>query len=251
MDITCIIVDDEPLAVEIMEAYIEKVPYLKLTGSFNNGLDALQFIKNNPADLILLDIQMPELTGLQLIGILDNPPFVIFTTAYDQYAIKSYELEAVDYLLKPFDLERFLKAIEKVWKRKTQSCRSQPAEPSAGEVHQPESFIFIKTEHRLQRIEKHNILYIEGMKNYLRVITSAGKYMTLMNFRNMEDLLPETQFIRVHKSFIVALDKIDSVERGRIRIGKEYIPIGDKYRKEVERIIGGVSSGTPVKESDL
>ncbi|HPT20644.1 MAG TPA: response regulator transcription factor [Bacteroidales bacterium] len=240
MNIKCIIIDDEPLAVEILEAYIEKVPYLQLMGSFNNSLDALQYMKSNHVDLLLLDIQMPELTGFQLMSILDNPPLVIFTTAFNQYAIKSYELEAVDYLLKPFDLERFLKAVEKVWKRKSNGSSASASSPEnvTADTHTSESFIFIRTEHRLQRVEKKDILYIEGMKNYLRVITPAGKYMTLMSFKNMEDLLSGPRFIRVHKSFIVALDKIDSVERGRIRIGKVFIPIGDKYRKEVESIIG-------------
>jgi two-component system, LytTR family, response regulator len=236
MNLKCIVVDDEPLAIEILEAYIEKTPYLQHMGSFTNGLDALQFLKNNTVDLILLDIQMPELTGFQLVSILDNPPFVIFTTAYDQYAIKSYELEAVDYLLKPIDLGRFLKAIEKVWKRKGNGVNVQA--PVTESQPAKDTFIFIKTEHRIQRVEKADILYIEGMKNYLRVITGSGKYMTLQSFRNMEELLAEPQFVRVHKSFMVAMDKIDSIERGRIRIGKNIIPIGDKYKKDVEHIIG-------------
>jgi len=238
MNIKCVIVDDEPLAVEILEAYIEKVSYLQLVASFNNGIDALQYLKSNNVDLLLLDIQMPELTGFQLMGILDNPPLVIFTTAYDQYAIKSYELEAVDYLLKPIDFGRFLKAVEKVYRRKESGLAVAETHVESHQAKDP--FIFIKTEHRIQRIEKSGILYIEGMKNYLRVIACSGKYMTIMSFKNMEELLPGPQFIRVHKSFIVAFDKVDSIERGRIRIGKEYIPIGDKYRKDVERIVGGM-----------
>ncbi|HPT11324.1 MAG TPA: LytTR family DNA-binding domain-containing protein [Bacteroidales bacterium] len=239
MNLRCIVVDDEPLAVEILEAYIEKTPYLTCLGTFTNGIEALQFLRSNEVDFILLDIQMPELTGFQMLGILDNPPLVIFTTAYDQYAIKSYELEAVDYLLKPIELGRFLKAVEKVSRRKDSGVaqRGSAAEDAAPR----EPFIFIKTEHRMQRVEKSDILYIEGMKNYLRVITPSGKYMTLQSFINMQELLPEPQFVRVHKSFIVAVDKIDSIERGRIRIGKVMIPIGDKYKKDVERIVGSVN----------
>jgi two-component system, LytTR family, response regulator len=240
MTLSCIIVDDEPLAVEILEAYIEKIPYIRCIGSFTNGIDALQFLKNNEADFIFLDIQMPELTGFQMLGILDNPPLVIFTTAYDQYAIKSYELEAVDYLLKPIELGRFLKAVEKVLKRKENGA-AQKSNPAEASTQPREPFIFIKTEHRIQRVEKSEILYIEGMKNYLRVITTSGKYMTLQSFLNMQELLPESQFVRVHKSFIVAMDKIDSIERGRIRIGKVTIPIGDKYKKDVEKIIGNAN----------
>ncbi len=239
MNLKCIVVDDEPLALEILEVYIDKIPYLQRVGSFSSSLDALQFLKNNSVDFILLDIQMPELTGFQLLSILDNPPLVIFTTAYDQYAIKSYELEAVDYLLKPIDLERFLKAVEKVWRRKETVVAPQTVVVDTAQ--QKESFIFIKTEHRIQRVEKSDILYIEGMKNYLRVVATSSKYMTLQNFKNMQELLPEPQFVRVHKSFIVAMDKIDCIERNRIKIGSTYIPIGDTYKQEVDRIIGGTN----------
>ena len=235
MNLRCIVVDDEPLAVEILEEYIAKIPYLQHMGSFTNGIDALQYLKSNTVDFMLLDIQMPELTGLQMMSVLASPPLVIFTTAYDQYAIKSYEFEAVDYLLKPIELGRFLKAVEKVSKRLD---RVVIRESSQVEAVPRESYIFIKTEHRMQRVEKSEILYIEGMKNYLRVITSTGKYMTLQSFINMQELLPEPHYMRVHKSFIVAVDKIDSIERGRIRIGKVTIPIGDKYKKDVERIVG-------------
>lgn len=235
MNLRCIVVDDEPLAVEILEAYIEKIPYLQHMGSFTNAIDALQYLKSNTIDFMLLDIQMPELTGLQMMSVLTRPPLVIFTTAYDQYAIKSYEFEAVDYLLKPIELGRFLKAVEKVSKRLDNGVGQKSSLNGSAPCG---SFIFIKTEHRMQRVEKSDILYIEGMKNYLRVITSSGKYMTLQSFINMQELLPEPQYVRVHKSFIVAVDKIDSIERGRIRIGKVTIPIGDKFKKDVERIIG-------------
>jgi len=240
MNLKCIVIDDEPLAIEILEAYIDKIPYIERLGSFTSGIDALQFLKSNTVDFILLDIQMPELTGFQLLNILENPPLVIFTTAYDQYAIKSYELEAVDYLLKPIDLVRFLKAIEKVCKRKGISSNSNV--PNIDSSQPKESFIFIQTEYRIQRIEKSEILFIEGMKNYLRIVTTTGKYMTLQNFKNIQELLTEPQFIRVHKSFIVAIEKIDCIERSRIKIGNTYIPIGDTYKKDVERIIGSTNS---------
>lgn len=236
MKIQCIIVDDEPLAIEILEAYIEKIPYLELAGKFTNGIEAMQFLKAHKVDLMLLDIQMPDLTGIQLMKVLHDPPLVIFTTAFDNYALKSYEFEAIDYLLKPVELERFLKAIEKAWKRIERSTAQVAAVPENNSVK--ESFIFIKTEYRIQRVEKSEILYIEGMKNYLRVVTRSEKYMTLQNFKNIQSLLPEPQFMRVHKSFVIALDKIDSIERGRIKIGNRIIPIGDTYKKELEAIIG-------------
>lgn len=242
MKIQCIIVDDEPLALEILEAYIEKIPYLELAGKFSSGIDALQFLKEHQVDLMLLDIQMPDLTGIQLMKVLEHPPLVIFTTAYDNYAIKSYELDAVDYLLKPIELDRFLKAVEKVWKRIEQRNTKPNIIIENNNNTNKESSIFIKTEYRIQRVEKSDILYIEGMKNYLRVVTRAEKYMTLMNFKNIQQLLPESQFVRVHKSFIIAIDKIDSIERGRIRIGNQHIPIGDTYRKEFEQIISNLNN---------
>ncbi len=235
MKIRCIVIDDEPLAIEILESYIEKIPYVELVGRFSNAIEALQYLKSNKVDLMLLDIQMPELTGIQLMKVLDNPPQVIFTTAYDSYAIKSYELDAVDYLLKPIEFDRFLKAIEKSWKR---IDRSQSVEVNNVEQSGPkDTFIFIKTEHRVQRVEISEILYIEGMKNYLRVVTRADKFMTLQNFKSICELLPVNQFIRVHKSFVVAVDKIDSIERSRIKIGKQLIPIGDTYKKDFDQLV--------------
>jgi len=235
MKIRCIVIDDEPLAIEIIESYIEKIPYVELAGKFSNAIDALQYLKSNKVDLMLLDIQMPELTGIQLMKVLDNPPQVIFTTAFDNYAIKSYELDAVDYLLKPIEFDRFLKAIEKSWKRIE---RSQSVEVNKVEQGVPkDTFIFIKTEHRVQRVEISEILYIEGMKNYLRVVTRTDKFMTLQNFKSICELLPVNQFIRVHKSFVVAVDKIDSIERSRIKIGKQLIPIGDTYKKDFDQLV--------------
>ncbi|HSA04148.1 MAG TPA: response regulator transcription factor [Tenuifilaceae bacterium] len=235
MKIRCIVIDDEPLAIEIIESYIEKIPYVELAGKFSNAIDALQYLKSNKVDLMLLDIQMPELTGIQLMKVLDNPPQVIFTTAYDNYAIKSYELDAVDYLLKPIEFDRFLKAIEKSWKRieRGQSVEVNKVEQNSTK----DTFIFIKTEHRVQRVEISEILYIEGMKNYLRVVTRTDKFMTLQNFKSICELLPVNQFMRVHKSFVVAVDKIDSIERSRIRIGKQLIPIGDTYKKDFDQLV--------------
>lgn len=235
MNIRCIIVDDEPLALEILEAYTQKIPELEHVGSFSNGIEALQFLKQNSVDLILLDIEMPELTGIQLMKVLDNPPKVIFTTAYDQYAITSYELEAVDYLLKPIEFARFLAAIEKTRKILT----ANPTQNHQNSTTE-ESFFFIKTEHRIQRIEKANIQYIEGMKNYLRIVTEKEKYMTLQSFKQLQNHLPAPHFLRVHKSYIVAINKIDCIERNRIRIGDTRIPIGETYKQEVQKHINGL-----------
>ena len=234
METTCIIVDDEPLALEILETYLEKIPEIKLLGAFSNGIEALHFLKNHQVDLLLLDIEMPELTGIQLMKVLSDPPKVIFTTAYDQYAIKSYELEAVDYLLKPVQFSRFLQAIEKAQK---QISREKPA--SFSQMSPEASYLFIKTEHRIQRIEKADILYIEGMKNYLRIVTNHNKYMTILSFKKAQMLLNEDRFIRVHKSFLIAINKIDCIEHGRILIGERRIPISETYKTAVQARING------------
>ncbi len=235
MKTTCIIVDDEPLALEILETYLEKIPEIELLGTFSNGIEAMQFLKKQQVDLLLLDIEMPELTGIQLMKVLSDPPKVIFTTAYDQYAIKSYEFEAVDYLLKPVEFGRFLQAIEKAQKQIALE------NPNALSQTSPEaSYFFIKTEHRIQRVEKSDILYIEGMKNYLRIVTKNNKFMTLLSFRKVQNLLSEENFMRVHKSFLVAINRIDCIERGRIIIGERRIPIGETYKNQVQQRINGL-----------
>jgi len=232
METTCMIVDDEPLALEILETYLEKIPEIQLLATFSNGIEALHFLKKHQVDLLLLDIEMPELTGIQLMKVLSEPPKVIFTTAYHQYAIKSYELEAVDYLLKPVEFSRFLQAIEKAQKQIALE------RPNAISQTSPEAtYFFIKTEHRIQRIEKSDILYIEGMKNYLRIVTKNNKFMSILSFRKIQLLLSEDNFIRVHKSFLVAINRIDCIERGRIIIGERRIPIGETYKNQVQQRI--------------
>jgi len=241
---TCITVDDEPLALDKINRFVEKVPFFEKKASFNNGLDALSFLKNNKVDVIFLDIQMEELTGLQVIGLLDYHPVIILTTAYDQYALKGYELDVTDYLLKPFSFERFMKSVNKasaVLNEKTTAPVTVKQEIKQG----GRNFIFVKTEYRMQKIFLDEILYVEGMKDYLRIMNSKDGVMTLMNFAKILTLLPKENFIRVHKSFIVALDKIDSIERERIVINGKYIPIGDTYRQHFFKTIADY--GAPIK----
>lgn len=242
---SCISVDDEPLALEKINRFIEKVPFLELKKSFSSGLDALGWLKSNKVDILFLDIQMEELTGLQVIGLLDYNPAVILTTAYDQYALKSYELDVCDYLLKPFSFERFLKAANKAAGNIAE--KTTPAAVVKTEVKPAvRSYIFVKTEYRMQKIFLDEILYVEGMKDYLRIMTPKEGIMTLMNFARMMALLPAGNFLRVHKSFVVALDKIDSIERERIIINQKYIPIGDTYRQQFFKAIaesGGTQQG--------
>jgi DNA-binding LytR/AlgR family response regulator len=218
MSINCVVIDDTPLAVEKLEGFIRQVPHLNLLKSFNNGIEAISYIKTNPVDLVFLDIQMEQFSGLQFLGSLHNPPRIIIVSAYSQYAVSGFDYSVTDYLLKPYSFERFLKAIDKV--------------QMAKDVKSQIEYIFVKTEYRMERINFSDILYIEGKGAYLRIITQNTKIMTLQSFQNMESLLPADNFIRIHKSFIVALNKIVSIERNRIKIGAELIPIGLSYREQ-------------------
>jgi len=225
----CIAVDDEEPALDKVKHFVSKIPFLELKASFNNGLDAMTYLKKHKTDILFLDIQMDELNGLQLIDLLDNKPLIILTTAYEQYALKGYELNVTDYLLKPYSFERFMKAVNKATKIIDEHCHLP--EPSQDNNNDKSSaYIFVKTEYRIQKIFISDILYIEGQKDYLKIVCSHDSIMTLLNFNTMLDMLPASNFIRVHKSYIVAMDKIESIERERIIIHKERIPIGDTYR---------------------
>jgi len=224
MQISCIAIDDEPLALSKLEGFISKVADLKLIGTFDNAIEAIGWLKENRADLIFLDIQMEQLTGIQFLEATGSKSRVVLTTAYDQYALKGYELNVTDYLLKPFSFQRFLQAVNKVMEYYSQITDANKT------ISGSESFIFVKTEYRLERIDIDSILYIKGMKDYLRIICTDKKIMTLQSFAKIEDSLPTKNFCRVHKSFIVAIDKIKSVERGVILIADERIPISNTYK---------------------
>jgi two-component system, LytTR family, response regulator len=231
VNIKCIAIDDEPLALDIIKDYADKVPFLNLLTTFNNAIESIDFIKSNHVDLLFLDIQMDDLTGLQLLNVLKDKPMVIFTTAYDSYAVKGFELNAVDYLLKPISFERFLQSAEKVYDVfNSKNDRSVPGIATVSPTEE-RSYIFVKTEYRMQRVDLKEILYIEGLKEYLIIKTLSEKVLTLQSFIKMEELLPSLNFVRVHKSYIVALDKIESIERNRIKIHDKLIPIGESYSK--------------------
>lgn len=219
MKINCIAIEDEPLALKKIKAFIEQVDYLTLLEGFNNAVDAIGFLKNSAVDLIFLDIRMKQLSGIQFLESLQLKPKVIITSAYDEYALKGYELDVADYLLKPFTFERFLKSVDKVYNQLNTTKNDNPNDS-----------IFVKTEYRIERIEIRDILYIQGMKDYLQIHTADRKIMTLQTFKNLLEVLPKIDFQRVHNSFIVSIPKIEHIERNRIRIGKELIPISESYR---------------------
>lgn len=237
----CIAVDDEPLALDIIEDYVSKVPFLELVKRTENAIEALQLVQAGGIDLVFLDIQMPELTGIQFLKIANGKSNYILTTAYSQYALESYDLNVSDYLLKPIAFDRFYKAVEKVHNQQQKAVEQTPppapvvAAPVAAPAptaHPVQDFIFVKTEHKIQKIQLDDILYIEGLKDYISIYTKAERVITLQNMKKMEETLPSSQFIRVHKSYIISLDKIESIERSRITIFGKVIPIGDTYRDE-------------------
>ncbi|QQL49664.1 LytR/AlgR family response regulator transcription factor [Mucilaginibacter ginkgonis] len=228
--IKCLVVDDEPLALHILEDYIAKVPFLELVKAMTNPIEALTLVQEGGIDLVFLDVQMPELTGLQFLKIANGKTKVILTTAYPQYALDGYELDIIDYLLKPIAFDRFYKAAQKAQSVISPAVvKSKDDSPAAYDDFLSD-FIFVKTEHKIQKVYLHDILFIEGLKDYISIFTPDERIITLQNMKKMEDALPEKHFIRVHKSYIVALNKIDSIERSRISIGDKIIPIGDTYR---------------------
>lgn len=222
MIINCIVIEDEPLAQKKLNAYIKQVDFLNLLNSFIDAIRALNFLKTNPVDLIFLDIRMKNFTGIELLKSLKIKPKIIITSAYDEYALQGYELDVTDYLLKPFSFERFYKAVNKVF--------DELSEKSTKIDKESNTFIFVKTEYRMEKIFLDEVLFIQGMKDYLRIITSKKKIMTLQTFKNVSEMLPEKDFVRVHNSYIVSINKIDSIERNRIKIGETLIPITDNYK---------------------
>lgn len=232
MKINCITIDDEPLALDKLKDYIDKVQYLNLVASFDNGADSLDYLKNNSVDIIFLDIQMDDFTGIQLLEVLKERPKVILTTAYDQYALKGYELDVSDYLLKPISFERFVKSVEKVYSslEKENKLKAEMDE-SQMLVDKKSDFIFVKSDYKLQKVRFKDILYIEGMKDYLRIVTPEKRLMVLQNFKRMEDVLPDNKFVRVHKSYIISVEKIDSIGKKSLKVGEMNIPIGESYKK--------------------
>ncbi len=229
MTIRCIAVDDEPLALDIIESYISKLPFLKLVKTCSSATEAMQVLQEEQVDLMFLDIEMPELTGIQLLNILKNQPLIIFTTAYPEYALEGFNQDAVDYLLKPVPFDRFLKAVTKAQERLNRSGKASEA-ASGSQLEQ--EFMFVKADYKTLRVEFKDILWIEGLKDYIIIQTREQKIITLLSMNKMMEKLPDSRFLRVHRSFIVSLQKIDSIEKSRIKIGAKEVPIGEVYKEQ-------------------
>jgi len=231
--LSCVIVDDEPLGINVLKQYISKTPFLELKGAFTNPIEALEYLQNQSADLVFLDIEMEELTGLQFLQMIPAEIFVIIVSAYSLYAIDGYEYDAVGYLLKPVVYEKFYALSQKASRLKLEKRR-----PGKSEISTSFSkYIFIKDENVMVRVDTSEILYVEGMRNYLSIQTSTKKYVTYSSMKSIEDLLSPDLFFRIQKSFIIALDKIDMIERNRIYIKDKVIPIGETYAQEFFKLI--------------
>jgi len=225
--LNCIIIDDEPIARKGLKEYFGDVEFLQLQGEFENPLKAMDMIMEGKTDLLFLDIQMPKMTGLDFLKTLSNPPMVIFTTAYPQYAVEGFELNAVDYLLKPFSFDRFYKAVLKARTAKETGGKVPSATPG-----DPDYF-YIKTDNKLVKINYDAILFVEALQNYVAVHTTDKKYITYLTFRSVEEHLPASRFVRTHKSYIVAANKIESIEGNEIKIGVHRIPISRTEKEAV------------------
>ncbi|MEL6719186.1 MAG: LytTR family DNA-binding domain-containing protein [Bacteroidota bacterium] len=226
MKLRTIIVDDEPIARQIIQQYAVDDTRLEISASCKNALEVIKFLQHNTVDLIFLDINMPKLTGLDMMRTLQNPPMVIFTTAYREYAVEGFELAAIDYLVKPFSLPRFLQAINRAVEKKTINISVEST-----------NFFFIKADGKNIKVHYDDIIYIEAMSEYIRIHTHTQKITTLQSLRNMESKLPAEKFLRVHRSYLVSLDKIEATEGNQILIGDAKIPVSKSYREALARLI--------------
>jgi two-component system, LytTR family, response regulator len=223
--IRCVVIDDEPLARKLLTDFISKVPELSLEGSFSSALSSLELLRKKQVDVLFLDIQMPDITGIELLKVLDNKPLVIFTTAFAEHALQGYELDVADYLLKPFDFNRFLKSVNKISQRlKVDSANNVEFEKI--------EFIFVKDGVRQVKIPVNSICYIKGSREYVTIVTHDKKIMSLQTMKGMEEMLPG-DFIRIHNSFIIPLEAVDTIFRNKLQVGKETFPIGITYKKKV------------------
>jgi two-component system, LytTR family, response regulator len=230
----CIIVDDEPLAREILESYVEKVPFLKLIASCKNAFEALDKIQQEKPDLIFLDIQMPDLNGIQFYESLVYKPLVIFTTAYSDYAVSGFDLDATDYLVKPFSFDRFMKAVNK-------ARVNQKKEVSEDSGNFRRKFMFVKDGVKIVRVPYDDILYFEGMKDYVKIVMKEKFILTLISMQHMADKLPGDLFVRVHRSYIVSISKIEKVEKNRVVIADKWIPVGNSYKDLLSDALGQIN----------
>jgi two-component system, LytTR family, response regulator len=233
MKLRCLAIDDEPLALELLEDNIRQAPFLHLEGRCSNAIEAIRFLKDHPVDLIFLDIQMPGLTGLQFIQSLTQRPMIILVTAYEKFALEGFNLDVVDYLVKPVPLDRFIKACNKAWE--LHQLRNKPANPE-----RPAGYFFVNVDYSMHKVEFDDIMMIEAQKDYIRISlkSSPKPVITRMSMKALEDQLPSSRFIRIHKSYILAISSITAVRKSSLFVGTSEFPIGDSYRNAVIALVG-------------
>jgi DNA-binding LytR/AlgR family response regulator len=234
MNLMCLVIDDEQLARKLLSEYINKVPFLELVGECKNPIEAINYLETTEIDIMFLDIQMPEITGIEFLKTMHHKPVVILTTAYSEYALESYELDVTDYLVKPISFERFLSAVNKA---KDLIELKRKAKTSKGEFK--DEYITVQADHKIYRLKLNDIQYIEGLKEYVSYFTASQRIIALESLKSLEEKLPSDRFLRIHKSYIVPIDKIKSVEGNQVEIGNKMIPIGRSYRDLVlPRLLG-------------
>ncbi len=237
----CIVIDDEPLALDLLKDYIEKIPFLKLERTFTNPLEGLGYLQENPVDLVFLDVELPYLSGIEFVKCLQSKPLVIFTTAYEKYAVTGYDLEITDYLMKPILFDRFLRAVNKAYGQVKLSKKVPERSVALPEKETQSDFIMVKTGYNTININLNDILYVEGLKDYIKIHLTGKTILTLNSLKKLQEMLPESRFIRVHRSFIVSLPKIDSIQRSRIVIGKTFVPVGENYKNAFKDVIASIN----------
>ena len=227
MTITCSIIDDEPLAASLLESYVKKTPYLTLKGTYNSAITAMRDLREDPVQLLFLDIQMPELSGVEFAKILPKETRVIFTTAFNQYAIEGYKVNALDYLLKPISYQDFLLSTDKAMDWFSSQNKQN--------LYNEDRFMFVKSDYKLIRVCLDDIIFVEGLKDYVRIYMRSGeKIMSLMSMKKLEENLPQPEFLRVHRSWIVHMPEVTTIDRFRIVFGDLFIPISDNYKEQVQ-----------------
>ena len=232
--ISCLVIDDEPLARDVLKKYIEGVALLHLSGECSNAVETLSFLQNNSVELLFLDINMPHILGTNFLRTLKNPPKVIFTTAFRKYAVEGFDLNAVDFLLKPISFERFLQSVNKVMQLNIVAGENASA---INETDQSHPFLYFRADRKMIKVFLDDILYIESLKDYIKVVTTDKVIVSKQSISSLDEILPKDSFLRVHRSYIIAINKINSYDTDTIQIGKEEIPIGRLFKHDVSRII--------------
>jgi DNA-binding LytR/AlgR family response regulator len=238
MKIRCLLVDDEPPALAVLRSHIAAVPMLEVVAGCHNAIAAFEVLQKQPVDLMFLDVKMPQLTGTDFLRSLRNPPKVILTTAYREYALDGYDLDIVDYLLKPISLDRFLRAVQKVYRPESNGGVTLPAAPRETTTHaEADRFLYFRADRKMVKVMVGEILYVESLKDYVRIVTLTRQIVAKQTITSLEEMLPEDAFLRIHRSFVVARTKIDSFSPNHVEVAGKELPIGRHYKHDVERIL--------------